>query len=64
MFFKGTQVLKKFLRNIDLFASTQLLRFKTETDYSTLTGGFLSLLIIIIFGALLIQNSMTVFSMS
>lgn len=61
MFFKGTH-LKKFLRNIDLFASSQLLRFKTETDYSTLTGGFLSLLIIIIFGALLIQNSISVFS--
>lgn len=63
MFFKGAH-LKKLLRNIDLFASSQLLRFNTETDYGTLTGGFLSLLIIIIFSALLIQNSISVFSKS
>jgi hypothetical protein len=56
--------IKSILWKIDLFSSAQLLRYKTETGYSTLTGGFISLLIIIIFGSLLIQDSVSVLTMS
>lgn len=55
--------IKSLLWKIDLFNSAQLLRYKTETGYSTLTGGFISLLIIIVFGALLVLDSVSVLTM-
>lgn len=61
---KAGRLTKKFLWNIDLFSSSQLLRHKNETNYGTLTGGCLSLIIIAIFGTLLIKDSTTVLSMS
>jgi hypothetical protein len=61
---KIMKMLKIFLRKIDLFSSPQLLRYRNETNYSTLTGGTLSLMIIIIFSAILIQQSIEVITMS
>ncbi len=64
MFRRVGRLAKKFLWNIDLFASPQLLRYRNETNYSTLTGGCISLIIIVIFGTFLIKNSVSVLTKS
>lgn len=39
--------LKKLIKATDFFYSTELLRYDDELEYKTLTGGFVSLAIII-----------------
>lgn len=41
--------LNKILKTIDLFPTSIFLRYKGETDYTTATGGFLSITVIIVF---------------
>jgi hypothetical protein len=44
--------LSSFLRWGDMFSTSQLLRYKGDTDYNTVTGGFVSITVIILFAAL------------
>ncbi len=37
------------LRKFDLFPTTQFLRYKSEAEYKTATGGFVSMAVIVIF---------------
>lgn len=39
--------LKQLLQPFDMFCSSQLLRYNSNTEYKTLTGGLISFLIII-----------------
>jgi hypothetical protein len=41
--------LARSLRAIDLFPTSTFLRYKGETDYTTATGGCLSITVIIVF---------------
>jgi hypothetical protein len=48
-------ILKKvasFLRWGDLFSTSQFLLYKGDNDYNTVTGGFISIAVIIVFAAL------------
>ena len=62
MFNKIKRNLKNFLLSIDQFGSFNLLRYKDSTSYTTLTGGTISLLIFITFGAIMVQQSIAVFN--
>jgi hypothetical protein len=42
------QHFKKVIYQLDLFCSSQLLRYNSDTQYKTLTGGLLSLTIIVV----------------
>ena len=48
--------LTTFIRKLDLFATSQLIRFKEEGQYGTLTGGITTILLLIIFFTALIQS--------
>lgn len=37
---------KRLIYQLDMFCSSELMRYQSETQYKTLTGGLLSLLII------------------
>ena len=39
---------KKLIQQADLFCSNQLLRYNSDTQYSTITGGLLSIAIIVV----------------
>jgi len=39
----------KFLRSVDLFPTSKILRYNGETEYTTTTGGIISAAVIIIF---------------
>lgn len=41
-----------FLKKIDLFPSTQFIKYKKEPDHTTATGGFISVAVIIVFAIL------------
>lgn len=43
--------IKGLLKSRDLFTTSQLLRYKKEADYGTVTGGFVSIAVFIIFAA-------------
>jgi hypothetical protein len=45
-FFKTSS---KFFRKVDLFPTTKLLRYNGETEYTTTTGGIISVAVIVIF---------------
>lgn len=40
--------LKSIFKEVDFFHSTQMLRFRGESEYKTLTGGIISVAIIIV----------------
>lgn len=42
-------LLGKFFRSVDLFPNSKLLRYKGEGEYTTITGGIISSMVIIIF---------------
>lgn len=44
--------LKGLVLKCDLFKTTEFLRYKGDAEYSTFTGGFCSIFIIILFAAL------------
>lgn len=44
--------IKELLKSGDLFTTSQLLRYRKETDYGTATGGFISIAVFIVFAAL------------
>jgi hypothetical protein len=48
------------LASVDLFSAQQFLRYKGDADYKTATGGFCSLLVIIIFIILFINSGLNV----
>lgn len=68
--------IKGLLKSGDLFTTSQLLRYRKETDYGTATGGFVSIAVFIVFAALfwnlgiqtanmeLINSSMSIISES
>ena len=41
-------MLKKLITKVDFFYSTEIIRFKGEAEYKTLTGGVCSIFIIVI----------------
>ena len=41
--------LNKAFKKVDLFPNAQLLRYNGESDYTSLTGGILSVAVIVIF---------------
>lgn len=49
---KVTKPLKGFFYKIDLFSSAEMLRYRGEGTYATLTGGIISFFLILAFGAL------------
>ncbi len=49
---KVLRPLQSMLRMCDLFAVSQFIKYKGEADYSTATGGFVSITILIIFAVL------------
>jgi len=52
VFKKGKKVIKGF----DLFSNNQYFRYNKNSDYTSFSGGVLSLLLIIIFLVVLIQG--------
>jgi len=48
--------IKSFLLKIDIFASKELLRYKGEGSFQTLTGGIVTLILIAIFIIIFSQN--------
>jgi hypothetical protein len=44
--------LSAFLRWSDLFSTTQFLRFRGDSDYGTVTGGFTSIAVLVVFSIL------------
>lgn len=54
------QNIRSFISKFDCFASTQFLRYKGEPQYSTATGGIISIIIIIIFIVLFINAAINV----
>lgn len=68
--------IKGLLKSGDLFTTSQLLRYRKESDYGTATGGFVSVAVFIVFAALfwnlgiqtanmeLINSSMSIISES
>jgi len=48
-FTKIISCLGKLLKSLDLFPTNNFLRYKDESDYTTATGGFVSIVVIIIF---------------
>ena len=44
-----THCLNSFFRKVDLFPSTSLLRYNGDKEYTTATGGIISIVIITIF---------------
>lgn len=55
-FIKGLQ---KLLRMCDLFAISQFIKYKGESDFKTSTGGFCSVAIIVIFAVLFTSMAIT-----
>lgn len=45
-------VLKEFILELDLFTHNQFLRYKSEPGYRTLTGGILTIVLIILFAGI------------
>lgn len=45
------------VRTFDLFSSTQLLRYKQDEDYKTVSGGLTSILVVAIFTILFAGNA-------
>lgn len=41
--------IQKLLRKVDLFPATQFIRYKGDAQYTTATGGFVSVAVIVIF---------------
>ena len=41
--------LKNFFKSLDLFPTSTFLRYKGDSDYTTATGGFISIAVITIF---------------
>lgn len=39
----------RFFRSVDLFPNSKLLRYKGESEYTTVTGGIISSMVIIMF---------------
>ena len=60
---KVSKPVKSFFYKIDLFGSSEMLRYRSEPQYSTLTGGIISFFIIIAFSTLLFQNLSSVVAM-
>jgi hypothetical protein len=60
---KISKPVKSFLYKIDLFGSSEMLRYRSEPQYSTLTGGIISFVLIIAFSTLLFQNLSSVITM-
>lgn len=54
------RILIKALKKLDFFPAQQFLRFQGEPDYTTATGGFCSVVIIVIFFILFINTGLNV----
>jgi len=54
------KVIRQLLRKVDSFPATQFFRFQGETEYATATGGFLSLIIIVVFVILFTSTGLDV----
>lgn len=59
---RAIRTIHSAFRAIDLFPASQFLRYKGEPEYKTATGGFCSLVIIIIFIVLFINTGLAVLS--
>lgn len=46
---KAISCLSKLLKSLDLFPTSNLIRYKDSSDYTTATGGFVSIIVIIVF---------------
>jgi hypothetical protein len=57
---KAVRRVHSVLSSFDLFPAQQFLRYKGESEYTTATGGFCSLLIIAIFVVLFINTGLNV----
>lgn len=53
---KFFRVVKAFLLKIDIFGSSEMLRYKGEGKYQTMTGGTITLALIIIFSIVTLQS--------
>jgi hypothetical protein len=53
------RTVKEMVWKCDLFKTTEYLRYRGEPEYSTLTGGICSLLIIILFAAVFANSVLT-----
>lgn len=49
---KFSAKIRSLLKSGDLFTTSQLLRYRKESDYGTATGGFISIAVFIVFAAL------------
>ena len=47
--------MRLLLKKADLFSTSQFLRYKSDADYNTVSGGVCSLLIIIVFCVLFLN---------
>jgi hypothetical protein len=52
MFKKITRGIQSLLQMCDLFAASQFIKYKGESDFKTATGGFCSVVILTIFAVL------------
>jgi hypothetical protein len=52
MFKKCTRGIQSLLQMCDLFAASQFIKYKGESDFKTATGGFCSVVILTIFAVL------------
>lgn len=54
------RVLKSFLVKIDFFGSNEMLRYKGEGKYQTLTGGVITFILVILFGIVALERFISV----
>ena len=56
---KCKSCLAEVIRTCDLFSLTQFLRYDQDEDYKTISGGTISLLVVIIFVIMLASNAVS-----
>ena len=60
---KLLQRVQSLLKKVDLFSTSQFLRYQEEGDYKTASGGICSLLIVIVFGVLFMGTAIDTINM-
>jgi hypothetical protein len=57
---KIVKLIRQLLQKFDSFPATQFLRYQGETEYATATGGFFSLVVIVVFMILFTSTGLDV----
>jgi len=60
----GLKTVHKIISGFDMFPSTSFLRYKQNSNYSSVSNGLISILLTLIFAYILIQQIILVFDKS